>query len=94
MPSPNTTPPAFISHCTSSTAPAASRPSESSVPVAALGHGSRTKKPRASSSGRGRRRPEWRSRWMLAAQPVAPVPVATIRPEEDWRSARSPTRSE
>jgi hypothetical protein len=30
---------------------------------------------------------------MLAAQPVAPVPVATIRPEEDWRSARSPTRS-
>ena len=26
---------------------------------------------------------------MLAAQPVAPVPVATIRPDEDWRSLRA-----
>ena len=28
---------------------------------------------------------------MLAAQPVAPVPVVAITPEELWRSERSPS---
>ncbi len=28
---------------------------------------------------------------MLAAQPVAPVPVAAMIPEELWRSERSPS---
>jgi hypothetical protein len=30
---------------------------------------------------------------MLFAQPVAPVPVAKISPEEDWRSLRAATCS-
>ena len=30
---------------------------------------------------------------MLFAQPVAPVPVATISPDEDWCSLAPPTPS-
>ena len=60
----------------------------SAVPVAGLGHASRTKNASAGSAGAGSASGERRSRRMLDAQPVAPVPVVTIRPEEDWRSRR------
>ena len=56
------------------------------VLVAALGHASRTKNASRGSVGAGSSSPHRRLR--LAAQPVAPVPVLTIRPELDWRSAR------
>ena len=58
-------------------------PSVMVVPVAGLGQASRTKNANLGSSGSGSSIGERRSRWMLAAQPVAPVPVATIKPDED-----------
>ena len=51
------------------------------------GQASRTNHASRGSVGAGRARPP-RSRAMDAHQPVAPVPVETIRPDEDWRSAR------
>jgi hypothetical protein len=52
----------------------------------AAGKGSRTKNASRLSVGRGSGRGDRRSLAIERAQPVDPVPVVTIRPEEIWRS--------
>ncbi|HEY2670295.1 MAG TPA: hypothetical protein VGJ07_07945 [Rugosimonospora sp.] len=56
------------------------------TPVAGDGQASRTYQHRPGSSGPGMRTPAVRSRLIEAHQPVAPVPVPTMTPEDDWRS--------
>ena len=55
--------------------------------VATLGNASRTKKIRRSSAGFGIDSRQLRSSAIDRAQPVQPVPVATIRPDDECRSS-------
>jgi hypothetical protein len=61
-------------------------PSVSDTPNVGEGHASRTKNARRGSSGAGRTSVVWRSRPIERPQPVAPVPVVTTMPDDDWRS--------
>lgn len=81
MPSPNTT---SWSDATviRSVSTASSTPSVREAPVMGEGQASRTNHASWGSSGAGRARPP-RSRAMEAQQPVAPVPVEMISPDED-----------
>ena len=88
MPSPKRTPPSFISDTTSSGRSRSSTAPSMATPVATLGKGSRTRKATAASVGPGSGSGRRRSPLMERAHPVAPVPVVTMTPEEDWRSSR------
>ena len=53
------------------------------VPVATLGNGSRTNQARRGSAATGNGCSRWRCSAIERAQPVQPVPVATITPDEE-----------
>lgn len=72
-----------------SSSPSPRIPSVQLVPVWGEGQASRTNHARECEVGAGRS-PMCRPRFREAPQPVAPVPVETTTPEEDWRSAREP----
>ena len=55
-------------------------------PVVGLGQASRTKEASRGSPGSGKAGQPGRSRAIEQAQPIAPVPVATMTPLELWRS--------
>ena len=60
------------------------------VPVTTLGKGSRTNQARRGSAATGSGCSRWRCSAIERAQPVQPVPVATITPDEEWRSFKAP----
>jgi len=58
-------------------------PYASAVPVLAEGQASRTNHASDRSAGAGRGRSGATARWMEAHQPLAPVPVPAMTPDDD-----------
>ena len=83
MPSPTATRPSV-----SAVSASPPMPSVRSVPVAGEGQASRTNQTRSGSVGAGRVSVEPVACQIERHQPVAPVPVPTMTPLEDWRSLR------
>ena len=87
MPSPNTVAAlVHLGHELERRAPPRDAPARSRCRWRTLGNGSRTKNASA-APGRGQRAAAPALRGAIErAQPVAPVPVATMTPDDDWRS--------
>ena len=92
MPSPKRTPPSFISEVSESQLrpPAPAGPRRWRCRCRRWGRARGRRRPAPPRSGRAAGAGRRRSWLMERAQPVAPVPVATMTPEEDWRSSRPP----
>ena len=78
IPAPNTVPPSPSSQVIVSRVAAVMRPAVTVVPVTLEGQASRTKYASSGSAGAGSASGLASCRLMLAAQPVAPVPVAAM----------------
>src|SRR5262249_21833442 len=83
IPSPKITPPSSISDVIASARPSATIDSVIEVPEATLGEASRTKNVSSPEVGAGSGSRLERSWWIERAQPVAPVPVAVITPDDE-----------
>ena len=90
MPSPKTTRMSDSTRTSNRSCPD-NNPATRSAPVVGYGQGSRTNHANPGSAGLGSRIPGACTRASDAHQPVAPVPVPTIKPDDDCRSVAPPT---
>jgi hypothetical protein len=77
-----------LSQTSRSSSPAFNMPAVKVAPVAGDGQASLTNQDSDGASGAGSALPQPRSAAIDAVQPVAPVPVPTSTPDDDWRSSR------